>query len=347
MAREKKRVTISTIARHLGLSVTTVSFALNNLGEQYGIADATVKKIREAARKLNYVPNAMARSLRHQKTGNIGVIFPHLRNDWAHHIMDGMYDVLEKEGLVPFIVNHRDSPEQESREIDLLIQRRAEGIICNPLADSTASYRRAVDNGVPLVFFGDTLEELPEVSSAAWDPKDVSLAVQHLVDIGRKRIAYLGCNDRRLITRARNDSVRMTLQKNGLSADTPHFILSNPGEAMEPKLTALLKSGRQPPDALFTLYDDTAFDAIDILTRLGVNVPNDVAVATLGDSKLAGPRGYNLTTVFAPVRDEGLQAAKIMVHLLRKPGTTPIHKLVPGGTLIIRGTTGGIAHPRT
>ena len=339
MAREKKRVTISTIARHLGLSVTTVSFALNNLGEQYGIADATVKKIREAARKLNYVPNAMARSLRHQKSGIIGVIFPHLRNDWAHNIMDGMYDVFGKAGLVPFIVNHRDSPEQESREIDLLIERRAEGIICNPLADSVASYRRAIDNGVPLVFFGDTLEELPAVSYAAWDPKEVALAVQHLADIGRKRIAYLGFNDRRLIARARNDAVRMTLEKNGLPAGEPLFSLGKPHESVEQRITNLFKSSRERPDALFALYDDTALDAMDILERLGIRVPDDVAVATLGDSKMAGPRGYNLTTVSAPVREEGLQAAKIMIQLLKKPGSAPIHKLVSGGQLIVRGTT--------
>ena len=339
MPRTQKRVTVATIARHLGLSVTTVSFVLNGHAEKYGIAAATVKKVLSAADKFNYVPNALAQSLRQQKSGVVGVIFPHLRNDWAHHIMDGMYDVLEAAGLVPFLVNHRDSPEQESREIDLLIQRRAEAILCNPLADSVAAYRRVLDNGIPLVFFGDALKELPEVSYAAWDPKEVGLAVQHLVDIGRRRIAYLGFNDRRLITRARHHVVRRILEKNNLPAGAPWFAPHGPHENAEKRMKELFAPGCKHPQALFALYDDIAFEAMDILERLGIRVPDDVAVATLGDSKMAGPRGYNLTTVSAPVREEGLQAATIAVQLLQKPRPAPIHKLVTGGQLIMRGTT--------
>lgn len=339
MPRIQTRVTVSTIARHLGLSITTVSFVLNGHAAKYGIADATVKKVLAAAEKFNYVPNALAQSLRHRKSGVVGVIFPHLRNDWAHHIMDGMYDVFEAAGLVPFIVNHRDSPEQESREIDLLIQRRAEAILCNPLADSAAAYRRVLDNNVPLVFFGDALKELPEVSYAAWDPKEVGFAVQHLVDIGRRRIAYLGFNDRRLITRARHHVVRRMLEKNNLPAGAPWFATEGPYETTERRLKTLFEPGCKHPNALFALYDDTAFEALDILERLGIRVPEDVAVATLGDSKMAGPHGYNLTTVTAPVREEGLQAATIAVQLLQKPGSAPIHKLVTGGRLIARNTT--------
>lgn len=339
MTRGQKPVTVSMIAKQLGLSVTTVSFVLNGLAKQYGIADATVKRVREAAKKLRYVPNALARSLRHRKSGLVGVIFPHLRNDWAHHIMDGMYDVFEKEGLVPFIVNHRDSPEQESREMDLLIQRRAEGILCNPLAGSAASYRRALDNDLPVVFFADTLKELPQVSYAAWDPKEVALAVQHLADTGRKRIAYLGFDDPRLIARARNGAVRKALERNGLPVREPYFALNVPHADIKPRVAALIKSRRDRPDALFAVYDDTAMDAMDELARLGVRVPDDVAVATLADSKMVGPRGYNLTTVSAPIREEGLAAATIMIRLLKDPDSEPMHELVPGGKLIVRGTT--------
>lgn len=340
MKHGQKPVTVSMIARSLNLSVTTVSFVLNGLARQYGIADSTVKRVHDAAKKLHYVPNVLARSLRHQKSGIVGVIFPHLKNDWAHHIMDGMYDAFEQEGLVPFIVNHRDNPEQESREIDLLIQRRAEGILCNPLAGSAASYRRVLDNGLPLVFFADTLKELPQVGYAAWDPKEAAFAVQHLADTGRKRIAYLGFNDSRVIARARNDAVRRALERNGLPVRDPLFSLSEPHADIKPRVAALIKSRRDRPDALFAVYDNTAMDAMDELERLGVRVPDDVAVATLADSKLTGPRGYNLTTVSAPIREEGLAAAKIMIRLLKNPGSAPTHVLVPGGKLIVRGTTG-------
>ena len=332
-------VTVAGLARHLNLSPTTVSFVLNGLAKQHGIADATVKRVRRAARECNYVPNALARSLRHQKSGIIGVVFPHLRNDWAHYIMDGMYGILEEAGLVPFIANHRDNPEQEARELDLLIQRRAEGILCNPLAASLAAYRRVCAAGIPLVFFGDTLKTLPNASFAAWDPAEVGLAVQHLVDTGRRRIAYVGARDQRQIAQARDEAVRRTLEMNRIPIHPEWFLLTRPTDVLEQKIQAWFQGRRTRPDAIFTLYDDAAFITADILESMGIRVPDEVALATLGDSKLAGPRGYDLTTVSAPVREEGRQAATILVQLLRSKKRDPVHRFVQGGKLIARGSS--------
>ncbi len=334
----EKKATVATLAAHLGLSITTVSLALNGRAERYGIATATVRRVRAAARELNYVPNVLARNLRNQRSGMVGVIFPHLRNDWAHYIMDGMYDLFQAEGLVPFIVNHRDNPEQEAREIGSLIQRRAEGILCNPLAAGLNAYREAQANGIPLVFFGDTLADLPEVSYAAWDPADVALVVRHLVRRGARRIGYLGFTDERMMANRRLAQFRKTLEEENHPVRAEWVLLNRPGESFAPKLQALFARPTTAPDALFAHYDDSAIEAIDTLERMGLRVPEDVAVATLGDSRIAGPRGYNLTTVAAPVREEGRAAAQIALDLIRKRQVKPVHRLVGGGILIVRGS---------
>lgn len=334
----RQPVTVRDVAEATGLSITTVSFVLNGHAKRHGIADKTVVRVTQAANRLNYRPNMLAQSLRRQKSGAIGLIVPHFRNDWAHRVLEGMYPLLDEREMIPLVVSHRGSARQEAIELESLMQRQVEGIIANPLPDGAERYRTVVDRGVPLVFVGDTLDELPEVSFAAWDPQSVQLPVQHLIEQGCRDIAYFGFKDDRRLVRKCFEVFSRTLKQANLPLPRSRVVLQPRGEGPEEAIDRLF-GGRRRPDAILALYNDTARAVVDGLIRLGLGVPEDVRVATWGDSPMVGPRAYALTTVHAPVQEEGYEALSALMRLISKPDSGPIHTLVPGEQLIVNQST--------
>lgn len=330
----RQAITVRDVAEEAGFSITTVSFVLNGHAKLRGIADSTVRRVEQAARELNYSPNMLARGLRRQKSGAIGLVVPHFRNDWAERVLQGMYPLLDKRQMVPLVVSHRGNPRQESVELESLLQRQVEGIIANPLPDGAERYRAVLNRGVPLVFIGDTLDELPEVSFAAWDPSSVRLAVQHLIDEGCRDIAYFAFEDERQLVRRCFEVFASTLKQADVPLPRSRIVLMPRGESFSGSVDRLFGSNRPRPDGIFALYNDTARATVDDLFRLGLRVPDDVRVATWGDSPMVGPRAYALTTVHAPVREEGEEAMAALLKLIKDPDSGPFHTLVPGEQLI-------------
>lgn len=334
----QKVPSLKEIADALDLSVTTVSLALNGRGKTVGLSDATISRVLQHARQSGYSPDPRARSLRTRRSNVVGVLFPHLRHDWAQTILDGMADILEERRLVPFLANHRGDPRREAAEIASLVQRQVAGILCSPLDRSLPTYRHVLSRRIPLVFFGDTLATLPDASYAAWTPEAVSIAVRHLLDVGCRRIAFLGAHDPRSLAHQRFLTYRQTLTDAGFPPRDSWILQPRRSGSFPRQLLSLFRR-RSPPDALFCLYNDHAMQAIDLFRENGIRVPADVCIATLADSPLSGPRAYDATVVTAPVQDEGREAARILLQLLDHPGSSPIHRLVPGGTLIPRGSS--------
>ena len=334
-----KRVTsLSGLAEHVGLSPTTVSFVLNGQAEQRKIAPQTAKRVMDAAKELDYVPNVLARGLRQKRTQAIGVVFPHLRGDWAHRIMKGISEVLGSSGAVPLIVCHHGSGELESKLLRSLVERRVDGILCNPLADGAERYRHVKDWGVPLVLMGDTPRGLDDISYVAWDTSAVAVATKHLIKLGHKRIAYLGIRDNRRNGIASRHMFRDAMEDAGLECPRRDIILNEPGEPFDQQVLRLLDRD-DPPTALFALYDDIAISVLELLRSRGVKCPEDISIATIGGAPLVSAPGYEITTVKAPVEEEGRVGAECLLQMIENPSRGPIHRLVPGGQLVVGRTT--------
>lgn len=334
-----KRVTsLSGLAKHLGVSPTTVSFVLNGQAEQRKIAPATAKRVLDAARELDYVPNILARGLRQKRTQAIGVVFPHLRGDWAHRIMKGISEVLGDTGAVPLIVCHHGSGDLEGELLRSLTERRVDGILCNPLPDGAARYRQVKDWGVPLVLMGDAPRGLEDISYAVWDPAAVGNATKHLISLGHERIAYLGIRDNRKMATISRHMFRDAMEEAGLECTRRNMVLNEPGEAFEDKVLRLLDKD-DAPTALFVLYDDIAISLLDCFRARGVRCPEDVSIATIGGSPLVSAPGYEITTVRPPVEEEGRVGAECLLQMIENPKRGPIHRLVPGGRLVEGKTT--------
>ena len=344
---QTRATTVADIAEAAGVSTTTVSLVLNGRARAQRIAKTTEAKVLDVARELQYAPNELARSLRRQQTGDVGVLLPHLLNDWAHYIMEGVEGVLDTAGLVPLIVNHRGSATRSRRGLDALVRRQVCGVICNPMQDEEDHYRRVIERGMPFVFLGDVPEGFPNASFAAWDPAECAEPVRHLASLGRRRILFLGHADERRLSNERYAAVRTALHDAGLPADDDHVVLRPMAEGFDAAVRAAFteRPAADRPDAIFALFDDVAMRALDVLRCLGLRVPDDVAVAATGTGLDAGFRAYGLTIMKAPVVEEGAAATRLLLDRLQGRVSRPEEMYVRGGELVVSRTTAGEASP--
>jgi DNA-binding LacI/PurR family transcriptional regulator len=344
------RVTSTELAGKLGLSRATVSIVLRGDAERRKIPAKTVERVMRAAERYNYVPNQIAQRLRKQRSGVVSVIVVNFRMDWAEAVMDGVLEVLEAKGLTPFVATHRNDPQRQERELLAALSRRDDGVICQPIAGHTAIYERLRKAGIPVVFLGDYPADMPHVSRVAWDSGEAArVAVQHLIDTGRRRIAYLGMHYPLHMHIARFAAYEDAIRDAGLPLN-PRWVVHASAQGtlddtLDPALARFFAPGAEHPDAIFVINDGLALPMLERLAAAGIRVPQDVAVIGMGDVPMARHVGIGLSTVVEPVREMGVEAAQAMAALIGNPALAPIERIIVSNTLRARRTTGAPPAP--
>jgi len=342
--RSNQPVTSADVARHAGVSRATVSIVLRGLAEQRKILPETVRLVRATAERLGYVPNLMARNLRRQRSGSIGVVLGTFRGEWAESVIAGMQKVFDAAGYTPFVAVHRYDPSRAHRELTACLRRRDEGVIYQPVPGESKFYTRLRDADAPLLFLGDRPEDLPEVSFVGWDSVAAArIATKHLIQTGRQRIGFIGIDFPMQMSRGTFEAHQTAVREAGLPLRDRWVAKAPMGwphdRIMNWALDRLFSLGCEHPDAILTPDDNLAMSLLEALDLRGIRVPDDVAVAGLGDIPMTRHSGISLTTVKEPTDQVGEQAAKVMLELVANPSKAPIHRLVAGSELKIRRTT--------
>jgi LacI family transcriptional regulator len=183
-------VTLRDVARAAGVHPGTVSRALNPATEAL-VNDATVRRVRDAAARLGYRPNPMARGLKTNRSYTVGVLVPDIQNPLFPPIIRGIDDRLAQAGYTPLIANTENDPERERHDFEALRARQVDGFITatarldHQALDAVAGY------GVPLVLVNRRVEDGALPSATADDREGARQAVAHLVGLGHRRIAHL------------------------------------------------------------------------------------------------------------------------------------------------------------
>jgi len=350
MVRNKKTVSILTVAKESGYSKTTVGNVLSGQAKKCGVADTTAEKVREVAKRLGYVPNHMARSLRQKRTGIISVLFTTLKMGWAEKALQGIEEVLRQHHYSTVILCHsqdylRDTSGDDSScdKVFSILQRRDEGVIFQPSPKNKKDYLELESSLIPTVFMGSLLNDmrgLEQLSSAVWDCGPAAeTAVQYLIDTGRKRIGFVGSQHGVQSDTIRYDSYCNVLQEAGIEIH-PDWVLW--GKPYSPpsveEFKTVLCGNSQRPDAFFVINDLQAVNTLDILDTLGLKVPDDVAVIGMGDLDVCGLHSINLTTMREPIEEIGSVSAETVLELITHQNREPIHRKVPCNEIRIRGT---------
>jgi LacI family transcriptional regulator len=327
---------LEDIARESGFSIATVSRVLNNT--DYPVRALVREKILETASAMGYRPNLVARSLRTDQTNTVGILVDDLLSPFTPPVVRGIQDQLKENNYISLIVNSDWDLEQEQAAILSLLSRPVDGIIFVEYSHLTGS--EALTNAKKPGVFVHRLFGTPIKNSVV--PDDIygaSLAVEHLIQLGHRSIAYISGPANWHNSKERLEGYKKTLVNHGIPL-VEEWI--RPGDwevegGYQGAQSLLQLSNR--PTAIFAANDLMALGAIYAIQDAGLSVPRDVAVVGYDNREFTGIVRPNITTVVMPVYDMGRIAAEILLRQIAD-GTRDHEEVKVQGELIIRETCG-------
>jgi DNA-binding LacI/PurR family transcriptional regulator len=314
--------TLADIARRAGVAPMTVSRVINGTGY---VSAATRERVQPILEELDYRPNELARSLKRQHTQIIGILLPDIANPFSAELARGIQQVLLKNKYSAFIATTEQSVEREMAALSAFVDHRLDGIIVATMETKAGddALRRCIKRGVPIVTVGRALSHLPADRVTCDDWRGGYEAVEHLISLGHKRIAFIGSSLLNAGRLRRFQGFVDALRESGLSVaeelvagpktdSGPAYSTYETGYQGMQRLLALTNR----PSAAFARNDYTAFGAISAARDQGLSVPDDIAVVGFDNVPLGAYSTPPLTTIEQPTPELGRKAVSMLLERL-------------------------------
>jgi DNA-binding LacI/PurR family transcriptional regulator len=319
-----RTVSLKDLAAHLDLSPATLSIVLNDSAAAAAIPQETKNRIFEAARKFNYRPNFIARSLKAQRTYTLGVMVPELSIGYAAMILSGIEDQLLQEDYFYFVASHRHRAELIDRYPQLFLERRVEGLIA-------VDTPRRQPFTLPVVSISG-YDDTPGVTNIVLNHRRAAeLALEHLLGLGHRGIAVIKGQSFSSDTDARWEAIRDLALELKTPID-PGLVVQLEGDSPSPETgyeaMKKLLSGGARFTAVFAFNDVSAIGAIRALQEAGLGVPADVSVIGFDDVHAAAFHNPALTTIRQPLFQMGNLAAQHLLRRIANGAQAPFPELV-------------------
>lgn len=313
-----KHVTIKDIARSLCISVSTVSRALT---DDKNIRRETREAVLREAERLGYRRNPVAMNLKMGRTNTIGVIVPEMHTPYASQVVAGIQSVLYKNNQKVMIAESDENPDSERESLQMMEEFMVDGLIVSLCSykHNIETYRRLANEGVAIVFYDRIphgMDDMPQVMVD--DNNDSYFMAEHLIRLGRRRIAYLYGPDDVYNAVERGRGYREAMEK--FQIYDPRLIVktgmtfANGAAAVD----SLVRQGVEF-DAVYAFTDTLAIGAMNRLREKGRCIPEDVAVAGFSGTELSTIVFPQLTTVEPPLTEMGQRAAELVLEKVRNP----------------------------
>jgi LacI family gluconate utilization system Gnt-I transcriptional repressor len=334
-SRSSGRVTLNEVAEAAGVSPITVSRALR--GERR-VAGDLVTRVRLAAEQLGYVPDPAARALASSRSSHVAVLIPLLTNTLFVDLLEAVHRSLLPAGYQTLIGVTHYNPAEEELLLQSYMAHRPAGLLVTGFDRNEAARRLIAASGVPCVHVMETTRA-PGVYCVGFSQADAGHEItRHLLDRGRRRIAFVAAQlDPRVMQRA--EGYRHCMRAAGLY--DPMLEMLNPERsslALGGQLFEELLRTRPDVDAIFFCNDDLAQGGLLAALRLGVKVPERVAVAGFNDLNGSDQMLPSLTTVHTPRTEIGERAAQMLLSLMRNE-PVDVASLDLGYRLVVRAST--------
>jgi LacI family transcriptional regulator len=338
----KQKITLKHIARELDVSISTVSKALKNSEE---ISRDTKDKIQAFAKLYNYRPNNIALSLKNKRTKNIGVIIP----DIVHHFFTTVFRGIEKYanalGYNVIICVSDESFDKEVINMDLLANGSIDGFIMSLSAETQSKndfnhLREVTEQGIPLVLFDRVTDEVACDKVILNDEEIAYDAVSFLADSGSKNIALVTTEDYFNVSVSRAMGYSRALESKGLVLNEKLILTLAYDHANDSLIQEFFESNKI--DAVLCVNEIFAIRCMDIVQRIGLQVPKDIAFIGFTDGILSKYSKPRLTTIAQHGDIMGEKAAKLLIERIESDinveEETYITEVIPA-TLIKREST--------
>jgi DNA-binding LacI/PurR family transcriptional regulator len=339
--------TMQDVARAAGVSIKTVSNVINDYPH---VRPTTRGRVLAAIEELDYRPNLSARGLRSGKTGIIGLAVPKLRENYFAELADAVIEAAERKGLGVVVEQTDGDRETELRVISGARMRYTDGVLLSPVGMGQAD-ASLLDVSFPLVLLGERIFDGPVDHVTMHNVTSAVAAVEHLLSIGRTRIALIGAEGDDVSDASswslRVRGYRQALEQAGIRCDahlirhTAHWNRANGSAAVHD----LVREGHAF-DAVFALNDALALGVLRGLQDAGLRVPEDVAVVgfdNVDEGRFAVP---SLTTI-DPGREEiAATAVDLLVERINEKGVkAPPVTVKAGFSVVMRESTGHSPDP--
>ncbi|HJW89283.1 MAG: hypothetical protein A2Z16_12930 [Chloroflexi bacterium RBG_16_54_18] len=313
MVNPKKLVTRDEVALKAGVSPATVSYVVNNGPRP--VSPETQQKVLAAIQELGYKPNAVARSLRLQKTSTIGLILPDTHNPFFAEVVRGVEKVAFERGFSVILCHSDYSLNQEIHYVDVLHTERVAGVLWFPATDDPAPAHLLADYEIPLVILDRVVPGIQALSIVADNFRGAYLAVEHLIQLGHRRIGCIARPSDLSHSQERVRGYRAALLDHGISVDND--LLIRGGFRMEDGRTATyrLLELAPAPSAIFTYNDFMAIGALRAAHELGLEVPEDLSIVGFDDIPQSAFTIPSLTTVRQSKQEMGCRGAEFLLDL--------------------------------
>ncbi|MDP9047915.1 MAG: LacI family transcriptional regulator [Bacteroidota bacterium] len=310
--------TIKDIAKALGLSTSTVSRALNG---SYEIGTETKKLVMEYAEKINYRPNPIALSLKEQKSHSIGVVVCEVANTYFSQAINGIESIAYNRGYHVIITQTHESFDRESANVKHLLSRHVDGMLVSLSAETTdtSQYKYLLEKGFPIVFFDRVASDIETHKVTANNFKGSFEAVELLINTGFTKIAHLTNSNNLLISRERFNGYKSALDEHGIEFRPEYLKYCDHGgmiqDEVELAVTELLNL-EERPEAIFIASDRLTTSCLYIIKKLGLKVPDDIAIAGFTNSDVAELFNPPLTVVRQPAFQIGQIATEMLIRTI-------------------------------
>ena len=307
------QVTIKDLARHLNISVATVSRAIRDMPE---IKAETRDAVLKLAKEWDYQPNILATNLVKSRTKTIGVIVPDLAYHFFASVIKGIEEEAFARGYSLLLTQTSELYERELTNVQNLSRGQVEGFIIS-LSQETTDYehlKRLQRKGIPLVFFDRDADEI-EVPKVMVDNVGAAYeATRHLIENGCKRIAFLAGPTNVTVSNQRQLGYENSLKNAGLKIDKALIVHGNYNLQKVIELTNELFELQEPPDGLVVVSDRLAVGAISALRVKKIRIPEDVAIVSFNDEPMCTIITPTLTSVSQPTFEMGKMAMSLLIN---------------------------------
>jgi LacI family transcriptional regulator len=333
--------TLRDVARLAGVSVGTASKALNGNGQ---LRPETRERVMASAQQLAFRPNELAHSLHRGQSLTVGVISNDSFGRFGMPIVEGLEECLTDSRISVFMCNATDDPQREARHVESLLGKRVDGIVVTARRADRRQRLGVAMAGLPVVYVFSQTDDPDALCLLPDDQGGAFLATDHLVRLGRQRIAHVTGPERFEAVRLRRLGYQDALATAGIAGDAAQILTGEWSEAWGRTALARLFDGHHAaPDAIFCGNDQIARGIVDGLRERGITVPADASIVGFDNWQIiAEATRPPLTTVDMNLKELGREAGRRLIELIAGKRHTGVLRLPC--SLVVR-TSCGAAGP--
>ena len=336
------RVTVMDLAAEAGVSRATVSLVLR---QSPRIKEETKGRVRAAIKKLGYVYNTHRHHLRRSSSQMVAMVINDLTNPFYTELAVGIQAALEERGFVTLLSNTAEELPRQQRVVDAMREHGVAGLIIAPANGTKAGLVDELEEaGVPLVL---VMRRIPGRNTNLVAPDNAlgaRMATEYLIELGHRRIAFLGGRSDMVVRRDREAGYRRALHNAGMAIDEALIVDAEITRRGGVGALSKVIGFDEPATAALCYNDVVAFGALAVLNVRGIRPGRNYSVIGFDDVPEAAHTIPALTTVSVQPKEMGRAAAAALLRRVADPSSRPEQEIF-APRLVIRGTTGPVASP--